>query len=268
MSKAHDYPLIKVVRSLFPSRRAAFYVGILFVGAGFFSPFILLDNKGLAEQQAGPNSGDGAKGKIEFSEMRYDFGFIAPNGVFAHTFIAKNVGKGVLNIIKIDPTCGCTTVPITKAFLKPGEEVRIRVNFNSKNITGKVAKRIKVLSTDPEDAASDLYITGIVGQEPRMVTIDGPQVRFNQIDIQNRQIQITSRSAKKDMTLTILPMSDDFLRATLSSQTLGPGNTSTLTLSLVQKPPLGEYASSVTVECAADSTERFSIPITGIGYAR
>ncbi len=225
---------------------------------------ILMINICLADPP--PKTGK-PRGKIEISQMDYDFGYMSQRGVFSHVFVAKNVGQGVLNIVKIDPTCGCTTIPIKKAFLKPGEQVEIKVNFDSGKITGRVAKRIKVLSTDPQNGLLELYIRGMVAREPETVELSGPAVRFVKIDVTRREVQIKNISAKQGLTLSVLPLSDDFIEASLSTDKLAPGSEAVLTLTLKKNPPLGEYSSSVTVECKGEKTERISIPITGIGYA-
>ncbi len=80
-------------------------------------------------------------------------------------------------------------------------------------------------------------------------------------------MRIKNPSAKQRIILSVLPLSDDFIEASLSSNKLGPQQEAVLTLSLAKKPPLGEYSSSITIECKGEKTERISLPITGIGYA-
>lgn len=265
MSKAHDHTLTGWFASRIGFRWRSFAKAV--VGVVFLAVLIgfLMDGNGLAEQ---PKSSKGGQGKIEIAETVFDFGYMPQKGIFSHAFVAKNVGDGVLNIVKISPTCGCTTIPLKQAFLNPGEQVEIKVNFDTKNIPGKVVKKINVLSNDPVNGLSELYVKGIVGREPQLAAVGGPTVRFNKIDIKQRELTITNPTAKKRISLSILPLAHDFLAANLSGTDLGPGETATLTLSLVKDPPLGEYTSSITVECVADSTERISIPITGMGYAR
>jgi len=225
---------------------------------------LILSSKSFAD----PVSGNAdAPGKIEVTEHTFDFGFMPQNAVFSHIFQVRNVGQGTLNIVKVEPTCGCTSVPLNKAFLKAGEKTDIRVNFDSGKFQGGIHKRIKVLSTDPQNGLVELFIHGVVGKPPEAVELIGPMMNFDKIGIVSREIRVKNLSMQK-IILTVLPLVDGFFEAVVSPQKIEPQAEATLTVTLKETPPLGEFKSSVTVESTGDKVERFSIPIAGIGYAR
>jgi len=216
---------------------------------------------------APPSNKDKSKGKIEISEHVYDFGYMRQGAAFCHNYIIKNVGQGVLNVVKIDPTCGCTLVPIKKAFLGPGEETDLHVTFKSGKYMGHIRKRIKVLSTDPENGLIEIYVKGIVGENPELVEIRGPDACFNSIDITKRELRIRNISPHQ-IVLSVLPMANEYFEASLSTKKIGPQDETVLTLQMKKALPLGEFQGSITFECVGEKTERVSIPITGTGYAR
>ena len=220
-----------------------------------------------ASPAAQPSTSSEEKGRIEFTEFIFDFGFIPQGAVFSHNFHARNVGRGVLNIVKVEPTCGCTTVPLNQAFLKPKETVDIRVNFDSQKFQGSINKRIKVLSTDPENGLVELFLKGVVGKPPASVELSGSALIFNEIGIVSREMHIKNLTAQ-EITLAVLPPVDTFLETTVSPLKIGPQSEAKLTVRLKGKPPLGEYKSSITLESTGEKVERLSIPITGTGYAR
>jgi len=206
-------------------------------------------------------------GRIEVSETVFNLGYMPQHSILSHTFILKNVGEGILNIVNVKPTCACTNAPLEKPFLKPGEETALRVDFKSGNYNGKVHKRIKVLTNDPKEFLVELFITGVVAKLPESVELSGPALRFDKLDILKREVRIKNIS-HNELTLTVLPLSDEFLTATLTPAKIAPQQEALLVLELTGDTPLGEYKSSVTVEAKGKKIERFSVPITGIGYSR
>ncbi len=204
-------------------------------------------------------------GIIEISEPEFDFGYVPGNSKYIHNFVIRNVGDGPLKIVKVDPTCGCTTAPIDKSDLDPGEETTIRVTFDSGKIIGMARKRIKVLSDDPQNGISEVYIKAFVARKPTTALIEGPDVEFNSLEVASRSIQVKNMTDKK-MTVSTLPLPDDHFAASLSRGFIPAGEEVTLTISKTKPLPLGKYATSLTVELTTDKSERFSIPITGIGY--
>ena len=143
------------------------------------------------------NAKEEPKGRIEVSEYTFDFGYMPEGVVVVHNYIVKNIGKGVLNIVKVDPTCGCTTVPLRKAFLKPGEQTELRVSFDSRKYKGNIYKRIKVLSNDPDNGLVELFVRGIVAKLPESVQLSGPAVRFEGIDVKTREVRIKNEKVVK-----------------------------------------------------------------------
>jgi len=206
-------------------------------------------------------------GKIEVSEYSYDFGHMPQGASVVHEFIVKNIGKGVLNIVKVDPTCGCTTVPLKKAFLDPGDETGLRVEFKTGKYQGRVNKRIKVISTDQANSLIELYIRGIVGELPESIEMTGPAVVFGTVEVLKRKVDFKC-VALYDVKLSVLSVADDFISASFSRDELKPQEKATLTIELKKNPPLGDFKTSITIECVGEKTERITIPITGIGYAR
>ncbi len=53
----------------------------------------------------------------------------------------KNVGTEVLKITEVKPGCGCTTAPLDKNELKPGEEASLDVTLRITGYQGNVTKK-------------------------------------------------------------------------------------------------------------------------------
>src|SRR5438105_11547865 len=71
-----------------------------------------------------------AQGKLEvIGGDTYDWGAVAPAKLKTVIQI-KNVGTDSLVISNVHPSCGCTTAPIDKSMLKPGEIGKISVEID------------------------------------------------------------------------------------------------------------------------------------------
>lgn len=64
----------------------------------------------------------------------------------------KNVGSEKLVISEVKPTCGCTTAPLDKYELNPGEVAKMKVTLNVGTSSGKVHKTIRISSNDPANS--------------------------------------------------------------------------------------------------------------------
>ncbi len=72
-----------------------------------------------------------------------DLGVIAPGEERSETIRIINTGQESMHIVKVKPSCGCTTV---KAFkdtnLKPGEEVTFEITVKAGKKDGTTSKKI------------------------------------------------------------------------------------------------------------------------------
>ncbi len=207
------------------------------------------------------------QGKIEVAEYTYDFGYLPQGATVSHIYRVKNVGKGMLNIVKITPSCGCTTIPLKSAFLQPGEEADLRVDFETRKFTGGINKRIKILSTDPQQGLVELFIRGRVGETPKSISLSGPALRFDSIDIVQREVKIKNTSFDP-IHLSILPIADSFIHTALTPDEIKPQEEAILTVRIGKGAPVGDYRSSITIEAKGKKVERITIPVSGTAYAQ
>ena len=99
--------------------------------------------------------------KFKFEKTVYEFGVIKDGEKVQTTFKFKNVGKTPLIIADATATCGCTVPEYPTTPIKPGEEGRITVVFNSQGKVGLQDKSITITSNaNPE--AEKLHLVGEV----------------------------------------------------------------------------------------------------------
>jgi hypothetical protein len=99
-----------------------------------------------------------AQGKLEVvGGDTYDWGSVAPSRL--KTVIqVKNVGSDSLIISNVRPSCGCTTAPIDKNVLMPGDIGKISVEIDMTNRTGPTTKTITVSSNDLKNPSQVIYL--------------------------------------------------------------------------------------------------------------
>jgi hypothetical protein len=99
-----------------------------------------------------------AQGKLEVvGGDTYDWGSVSPSKL--KTVIeVKNVGTDSLLISNVRPSCGCTTAPIDKSVLLPGDVGKISVEIDMTNRTGPTTKTITVYSNDPKNPSQVIYL--------------------------------------------------------------------------------------------------------------
>ncbi|MFW6227007.1 MAG: DUF1573 domain-containing protein [Bacteroidota bacterium] len=100
----------------------------------------------------------------EFRKTTHDFGKIITGERVAYAFRFTNSGNRPLIITGIRSGCGCTVGDYPKDPVKPGEEGKINVVFNSAGRRGFQSESVKVLSNS-EESVITLRITAEVLQQ-------------------------------------------------------------------------------------------------------
>lgn len=116
------------------------------------------DGKVSADLVNNPVTADGInKGAsapaIKFEKNEHDFGKILQGEQLSYTFKFKNTGNAPLIITSIEKTCGCTSPEYSKEPIKPGEEGKITITYDSKGHKGFQNKRLIVkTNTNPSES--------------------------------------------------------------------------------------------------------------------
>jgi hypothetical protein len=98
------------------------------------------------------------QGKIEVvGGDTYDWGAVSP-AKLKSVIEVKNVGDDTLKITNVRPSCGCTTAPIDRNMLMPGESGKISVEIDMTSRTGPTTKTITVSSSDPKNPTQIIYL--------------------------------------------------------------------------------------------------------------
>lgn len=80
----------------------------------------------------------------------HDWGTVKqPKDPLKATVVIRNDGTDTLKISDVKPGCGCTSAPLDKKVLMPGEQTNMNVTLNVGTSSGNVHKTIRISSNDP-----------------------------------------------------------------------------------------------------------------------
>lgn len=83
----------------------------------------------------------------------YDWGKVTPKeSPLKKDVTLRNTGNEKLIITEVKPSCGCTTAPLEKSDLNPGESTKIHVTYNVSSNSGPTSKTINITSNDPKNS--------------------------------------------------------------------------------------------------------------------
>lgn len=89
----------------------------------------------------------------------YDWGTVKPaDNPLKAKIVIKNTGNATLSVSEVKPGCGCTTAPISKSEIQPGDTASLSVTLNVSSNTVDVSKSIRITSNDAKNPTKHLYL--------------------------------------------------------------------------------------------------------------
>ncbi len=89
----------------------------------------------------------------------YDWGLVSyKDNPLKAIVVIKNTGDAVLEITKVKPACGCTTAPLNKSTLKPGDTTAINITLRIGNRASSVHKTVRIASNDTNHPNKILHL--------------------------------------------------------------------------------------------------------------
>jgi hypothetical protein len=210
------------------------------------------------------------RGKLLVRKDSWDFGHVPQDAKITHEFILENSASDTLFIEEVKPTCGCTTAPLTKDRLSPGEKLPLAVTFSSGKHSGNFNKAVHVISSDPDQTLYPLQFHAEVADSTMEALPSGTVINLDRVaagESRSATLALTNL-ATGNVTVSIADPPPAFLKASLSSTSLASRQSVNLKVVTTGEPPVGQFNGSVTVEMAGTENTRYTIPITGIGLMK
>ncbi len=121
--------------------------------AGIVGGLVLLGLAGFA----GP--------RIVVTPESYDFGTVIDGYVVQFDLVIQNAGDAPLENIRVVPSCGCTSAPLPKSLLLPGESVSVAIRYDTtgySRYSQPTGTSVTVTSSDPQRPRITVWIRGTV----------------------------------------------------------------------------------------------------------
>ncbi|PKL78075.1 MAG: hypothetical protein CVV25_12780 [Ignavibacteriae bacterium HGW-Ignavibacteriae-4] len=196
----------------------------------------------------------------------YDWGKVGPKDSPLKTKVKiKNTGNEQLLITNVKPSCGCTTAPLDKDKLAPGETATIDVSFNVGSNAGVNSKTIRITSNDPANSTTIFRLSADV---EKAVVVSPAYFAFNQMEVgkeESSKISIKN-TGKKPLTISNITKSPADLKLNLSgTKTLKPGESFDL---VAKVTPTAPGYMNCWVKMKTDSVDEPEISISGYGSVK
>lgn len=190
--------------------------------------------------------------QVEFESVEYKFGKIESGKELKHTFKAKNVGEGVLKVLNVHPTCGCTVATGWAKEVPPGGSWELNVVVRTTGFNGPVVKTVVVTTNDPKKQNVELRLTGeIIARfkyEPQQMFHFG---RIEKDTASTKTTKVTSQLEPLTKLTGAKVVPPEGFKAEIKE--LPDGKSWEINVSTV--PPLKEGANQAMVELSTDSKE-------------
>lgn len=146
----------------------------------------------------------------------YDWGLISPKDTPLTTdIIIKNTGNETLEIKEVKPACGCTSAPLNKTTLEPGDTTAMHVTLRVGNTASSLTKTIRITSNDPKNTNKIVFLKCTVFH-PLQVS-PTPYFTFNMMKVGTEAVSKLkiSNNTGKDAVITDLEITPEELEVNL-----------------------------------------------------
>jgi len=203
--------------------------------------------------------------RIEVSSDYFYFGYMPINAIVQHVYWVRNTGNDTLRIVTVKPGCGCTTAPISKDAIAPGDSANLKVIFDSKNMTGKMVKDIDIFSNDPNKQSIAVKFFAVVNREHDFVRAEPNVLRFSKFGSKDGKMIKTFEvlnNFSTDIEVNLIELPAANFKIDKKNVKVRPGEKAQFTIEQLQSvTDEADVLTSVTFEFVGDETDRITIPL-------
>ncbi|MBK7091009.1 MAG: DUF1573 domain-containing protein [bacterium] len=207
----------------------------------------------------------GPQPRIEVSSDYFYFGYMPINAIVQHVYWVRNTGNDTLRIVTVKPGCGCTTAPISKDAIAPGDSANLKVIFDSKNMTGKMVKDIDIFSNDPNKQSIAVKFFAVVNREHDFVRAEPNVLRFSKFGSKDGKMIKTFEvlnNFSTDIEVSLIELPAANFKIDKKNVKVRPGEKAQFTIEQLQSvTDEADVLTSVTFEFVGDETDRITIPL-------
>lgn len=197
-------------------------------------------------------------------DSQYDWGVVRPSQSPIKTeFKLSNTGSNTLIIRKLEPDCSCTTTPLDKDTIEPGEYATLKVEIKLSEKEGTMKKRVKVF-TNIEGADSMKIIMMSATVVPPLSFFPKRIFNFGMVEIGKEATSkiVVTNETQKNITVKNVRGSQYVTLDLKDNQVLKPGEDITIT-AVLKSVKSGNFSDLITFETDDPDTPSVKMYATG-----
>ena len=107
-----------------------------------------------------------------------DFGKVMQGETVKHVFSFSNKGTTALEILSVEPSCGCQAASLSAKQIHPGQSGQIEVVLDTTGLNGVVDKSVNIITNDPRRPSVSLSVRADVQPE---IGVSSPSIYFENV---------------------------------------------------------------------------------------
>lgn len=190
-----------------------------------------------------------------------DFGAVYSDAVVKHSYVLTNQGVGVVKIVAVRASCGCTTATAATNTLAPGQATTVDVVINFKGRRGRQNKTIYAETDDRVNRVVRMDFTGVV-----MVPIEAqPEgIHFGTVGTEEKLEREVLLTAVSTNTFQVLAATSAASNMTVTYEPRELGKQYLIKVVCAGPRKKGSFMTSVEVETDHPQMKGLSIPVAGL----
>jgi hypothetical protein len=174
-----------------------------------------------------------AQPKLAIENMEVNLGVLYGGATATGKIPIKNIGNQPLNIVRVQPTCGCTTVKQPKSELQTNESDVIEVAFNSTGLRGHVEKYVNIETNDPTSQYVAVKLFAEIKEDLTPITSSG-SLWLGNIAMGKQAVQTIAlkNTSGKQIVIRGIKTSSGFISGKADRTRVGPADTLQITVTV------------------------------------
>lgn len=202
--------------------------------------------------------------KFELDATTISIGKVFVHEQKKNEIVIKNTGDAVLQIIRIDEDCECTTVETDKKTLAPGESGKIIITFEAGEEIGETVEEAKIFTNDPDKKETDIHVNAVVIP---FAEIHPPRLDFGKIK-PGKNVQLSSMLVPTQesggIEISDIKNRHPFFKTMYDSGSAIPNGSITITVLLSGKAIFGTLKDTVRIEFSKPVKTWLEIPVSAV----
>lgn len=205
-----------------------------------------------------------AEAALEIPSSKFDFGMIPAQSSVSHSFWFRSASLDTLRIEDIKTGCQCTTMPLERDWLAPGDSMKVEVVWNLGRRIGNLSQIPRVFVQDnPEPLHIILKGNAVQALDNlRPVSVKPYKATFaktTSLSIDSVAFTFTNHSSE-DMSIAVVSYSSDSYEVSFPKQVAGGASVEGFVKVIPQATDV-EFKGSITVEFEGKKKNRLTIPV-------